>query len=119
MIFKVLFLQQLSSNLYMLYTKIIVYSYEIHTFFCPNFQFYRVSSSEKCVLDIYLLKPCDISVGICGMKNCIQDLTARLSNFTCGHPVYKFIFYFHKAKNRPKSVIFFYLVYWVMKQAGP
>ena len=41
MIFKVLFLKQFSSNLYMLYAKIIVYSYEIHTFLIvgQNFSF--------------------------------------------------------------------------------
>ena len=33
MFLKVLFLQQFLSNLYMLYTKIIVYSYEIYIFF--------------------------------------------------------------------------------------
>ena len=29
----------------------------------------------------------EISVGIFGMKNCIENVTARLSNFTFGPPV--------------------------------
>ncbi len=59
MIFKVLFLQQYSSNLYMLYIKTIV---------LPKFQFYRVSS-EKSVFEI---KTCDISVVETKMGEVVQ-----------------------------------------------
>jgi len=38
-------------------------------------------------IDFFLLKSCVISVGICGIKNFMGYLTARLSNFTFGHPV--------------------------------
>ncbi len=38
-------------------------------------------------IDFFGPKSCVISVGIWGMKNFIEYLTARLSNFTFGHPV--------------------------------
>ena len=130
-IFKGLYLQQFSSNLYMLYTKIIVYFSEIHnhSFFGQNLC--CTGCPVKNVFLIYSAIP-----KIHHRENWF--FLAYIVWYICGHMWYikfhgvfdykvvkfhfwtpcKYVFSFHGTKKGQNWWFFFKMHFWVMKHVG-